>query len=206
MKNIAISQSEQQIVLLPMNFSKVSFTLATFDNFDHNYKSTTPSTSSTHDTVSVLFQEIPPIKESKPTKSEISLENVNMKVKLQCQEVILFSTSKHLNLPQTFTDISNQLHLSAEDRERYEKQEFILDCVRNIQKPNSNIPTWPGCKSPLSKQKVSIMQVGFIPFIPRPVTDRSTVYTAIKNFNIVSKSLNKMLYLCFAMKVYLELF
>ena len=141
LKKLAISQSEQQIVPLPMNFSQVSFTLATFDNFDHNDKSTTSGTSSTHDTVSFLFQEIPSIKESKPTKSEISLENVNMKVKLHCQELIPFSPSKHLNLPQTFTVTSDQLHLSAEDRERDEKQEFILDCVRNIQKPSSTIPT-----------------------------------------------------------------
>ena len=53
-----------------------------------------------------------------------------MKVKPECQ--VPFSTSKHINLPKTFTVTSDQLHLSAEDRERYEKQEFILDCVRNI--------------------------------------------------------------------------
>ena len=40
-------------------------------NFDHNDKSTTPGTLSTHDTVSVLFQEVFSIKFNKPTKSEI---------------------------------------------------------------------------------------------------------------------------------------
>ena len=54
-------KSEQQIVPLPMNFSKLSFTLAAFANFDHNDKSTMSDTSSTHDTVSVLFQEVPSI-------------------------------------------------------------------------------------------------------------------------------------------------
>ena len=59
---LAISKSEQHIVPLPMNFSKVSFTLAAFDNFDHNDKCTTSGTSSTYDTVSVLFREVPLLK------------------------------------------------------------------------------------------------------------------------------------------------
>ena len=181
---LAISKSEQHIVPLPMTFSRVSFTLATLDNFDHNDKSTMSGTSRTHDIVSVLFQNIP--SNLKPTKSEISLENVDMKVKLQRQEYIPFSTNKH-NLHETFTVTSDQLHLSAEDRERYEKQE----CVRKIQKTSSNIPSWAVCKSLHSKQQLTTMQVGFIPFIPSLVTDQSTIYTAMKNFNIVLKQLEQ---------------
>ena len=59
---LAISKSEQHIVPLPMNFSKVSFTLTKFDNFDHNDKSATSGTSSTHDTGSVLFKKFPLLK------------------------------------------------------------------------------------------------------------------------------------------------
>ena len=43
---------------LPMNFSMVSFTLATFDNLNYNEKNTTSGTSSTHDIVSLLFQKV----------------------------------------------------------------------------------------------------------------------------------------------------
>ena len=85
---LAILKSEEYIVPLPMNFSKDSFTLAAFDNFDHNDKSTTSGTSTTHDTASVFFQKVPSVKMIKPTKSETSLETVNMKVTLQCQEII----------------------------------------------------------------------------------------------------------------------
>ena len=35
------------------------------------------------------------------------------------------------------------------------------------------------------------MQAGLIRFIPSPVTDQSTVYTVIKNFNIVLKQLEQ---------------
>ena len=89
---------------------------------------------------------------SKFPKSEISIEHFDIKVKLQCQEVIPFSKSKHINLPETFTVTSDQVYLSAEDRERYEKQEFILDRVGNIQNSNSNISTWTGCKALLSNK------------------------------------------------------
>ena len=44
-----------------MSFLKVSFTLATFDNFNYNDKNTTSGTSSTHDTVALLLQEVPSI-------------------------------------------------------------------------------------------------------------------------------------------------
>ena len=106
---------------------------------------------------------------TKPSKSEASLENVDMVI-----IVIPFSTSKHINFTATFTATS-----------------IYLDFFRTIQKPNSIIPMWVGCKSFLSKQQVSTMQVTFIAFIPSPVTDQSTVYTAMKNFDIVLKQLEQ---------------
>ena len=181
---LAILKSEEYIVPLPMNFFKDSFTLAVFDSFDHNDKSTTSGTSTIHDKKSPLIKMI------KPTKSETSSETVNMEVKLQCQEIIPYSTGKQISLPETFIAASDQLNMTTKDREGYEKQEFIINCVRNIQ-TKSSIPTWARCKTLLSKQQVSTMQVGFIPFIPSPVTDQSTVYTAMKNFNIVLKQLEQ---------------
>ena len=43
-------------------------------------------------------------------------------------------------------------------------------------------------KSLLSETKIPLMQVGFLPFIPHPVTQYSTVYTAMKN--IVSRNVH----------------
>ena len=53
---------------------------------------------------------------SKPTKSEVPLKNVDMKVKLQCQEVIPFSTNKHINLPETFTITSDHPPLDIKSK------------------------------------------------------------------------------------------
>ena len=120
-----------------------------------------------------------------------------------------YSTGKQISLPETLSAAFDQLNMTTEDRERYEKQEFIIDCVRNIQ-TKSSIPTWARCKSLLSKQPVSTMQVGFIPFIPSPVTDQSTVYTAMKNFLLKQLEQNSLPLFCdegvfrIVLKVYLK--
>ena len=44
------------------------------------------------------------------------------------------------------------------------------------------IPTWAGCKSLLHKSKTLLLQAGFLPYLPHPVTDYNTVYTALKIF------------------------
>ena len=59
---LATSKSEQHIVLLPMSFSKARFTLAAFDNFDHNDKSTTSGTPSTHIQYQFFFNKFPLLK------------------------------------------------------------------------------------------------------------------------------------------------
>ena len=48
--------------------------------------------------------------------------------------------------------------------------------------PNENLPTWETLNSLISNSKLPIMQTGFLPFIPYPVTEHTTVYTAMKNF------------------------
>ena len=58
----AISKSEQHIVTLPINFSKVSFTSMTFDNFDYNDKSTTSGASSTMIQYQFFFKKFPLLK------------------------------------------------------------------------------------------------------------------------------------------------
>ena len=52
----------------------------------------------------------------------------------------------------------------------------------------NGLPTWAGMRSVLADTNPKLMQVGFLPFLPYPVTDYSTVYTAMKNFkNIVQQ-------------------
>ena len=46
----------------------------------------------------------------------------------------------------------------------------------------SDVPTWVGMRSLFSESKVPIIQVGFLPFLPHPVREYSTVCTAMKNY------------------------
>ena len=44
------------------------------------------------------------------------------------------------------------------------------------------MPTWAAIKSLVSDSNIPIMQVEFLPFIPKPVTEHTTVYNAMINF------------------------
>ena len=54
-----------------------------------------------------------------------------------------------------------------------------------------NIPTWAGICSLLTTNKFPLMHVRFLPFIPHPITETSTVYTAMNNFLKVVEQLDQ---------------
>ena len=43
----------------------------------------------------------------------------------------------------------------------------------------------------MSDSNIPILQVGFLPFIPKPVTEHATVYTAMINFVKILKQLDQ---------------
>ena len=90
-------------------------------------------------------------------------------------------------LPETFS-VEEQIYECQPKFNESENCNFILSAVSAL--PNQCEPpltplTWAATKSLLSKSVVPQMQVAFLPFIPKPVTDYSTVYTALKNLNNV---------------------
>ena len=73
-----------------------------------------------------------------------------------------------------------------------------MDCVRILANSETveeePTPTWAGCLAQVVNFDPSVMQVGFLPFFPYPVTDDATVYTALKNFlNVLSQLKQKCL-------------
>ena len=56
---------------------------------------------------------------------------------------------------------------------------------------NSDVPSWGGMRSLMCESEVPLMQVGFLPFLPHPVTEYATVYTALKNFVTVCDRLKQ---------------
>ena len=57
-----------------------------------------------------------------------------------------------------------------------------MACVQSQNLDSDGLPTWAGVRTLLTKESLSLFQVGYLPFIPHPVTECSTVYTAIRNF------------------------
>ena len=54
-----------------------------------------------------------------------------------------------------------------------------------------DMPTWVAIKSLISDFNIPIIQVGFLPFILKPLTEHATVYTAMINFVKVLEQLDE---------------
>ena len=95
-------------------------------------------------------------------------------------------------MPDSFASTEDLINLEIKTAERNQKQ-FIISFAQNITKSDSKylIPLWAEIESLISGSDVPIMQVGFLPFIPKPVTGYSTVYTAMLNMTKLASQLDK---------------
>lgn len=186
-------------VPIPSHFDRNMFTLAAFDNFDHN-ESTFTGLGSSHDTVCVLFQDKPEEEHKKPKLSEVSMKHGGkiLRKELGCQKIQQFSNpSKTAALPQDYTATKELPPIQSVKSKLIEKKEFAWEFCRfdQSQKKGSDlesclpVPTWGPFNSFILKEKKRPTQiVGFLPIIPKPVTEYSTVYTALQNFvNVLSQ-------------------
>ena len=203
-------ESNDRKVPLPSHFDRTSFTLLAFDNFDHTDRTTLSGQYSAHDTAITVFQEKPAISVSKPLKSDVDISSVQHVSKLPCQEIIQYKSPRKLVLPEEFK-VDDTLFNCPEKLSQSNAKEFIFSLLRSlpsqkaiehyIESQNEEVeegvittnglPTWAGMRSLLSDTDPKVMQVGFLPFIPYPVTDYSTVYTAMKNFNNIVEQLQQ---------------
>ena len=170
---LTVAQTAPAGVPLPSHFSTKMFTLGAFDNFDHSDKNTLSEKSSSHDMVTVLFQERPKEIPSKPRRSEINFKGLNSQKKLQCQELCPYSSNKTLDLARDFTVCTTPFE-SEEVIRSNNMNHFVISSMQgNGRRMESDevIPSWAGTKAMLSKLNVPLMQVAFLPFMPFPVTE-----------------------------------
>ena len=200
----------QNTIPLPSHFHKSNFTTAAFDNFDHN-EATQSGLQSTHDTVSVLFQDAT---DKSCFKLKISSTSVD-KQSRTLNKNLEFQTLKNFNKPtgniiipseaprnvlfssQQFSIINSQDLLWVISRMSISKGSESVDDNKKIQ----TIPTWTAFNSTLCEDKRQTQKIGFLPILPYPVTDYSTVYTAMCNFKDILSQIKKI-YLYFATKVF----
>ena len=132
----------------------------------------------THDTAMILCQTTPDRIPNKPCKDNVNLKSVKSVTELPCQRILNFTSNKKISLPGTFSVDAELFKNSSKVNER-ENVEFIISCIKSkvlTSENNITMPLWA------SKSNVPIMQVGFLPMIPHPVTEQSTVYTSMNNF------------------------
>ena len=127
---------------------------------------------SNHDTVIILCQTKLRENTTKPNKSGVNLESIESIFKLPCQEVTEFHSSKTIILPHSF-EVSCDRYPSESKYKEHCNTEFIISSIKSgFSRCNviDDMPTWAAVKSLISDSNVPIMEVGFLPFIPKPVT------------------------------------
>lgn len=147
-------------------------------------------------TVSTLFQVKRLETSSNSNKREYDLQNVDIIDKLDCQTVkAYYKATKCVELSDNFP-IKNQLYLCKSEPKKHKNKEFITNVIKsNLIRINMDVSTWPTVRSLRNEMTLSLMQVGFLPFILAPVTDNAIVYIAMKHFlNVVSQLKQQTLY------------
>ena len=181
---LAILKSNENSIPMPNHFVGSEFTFAAVDNFDHSDKNSLSGMQSTHDTAMILCQTTPDRIPNKPCKDNVNLKSVKSVTELPCQRVLNFTSNKKISLPGTFSVDAELFKNSSKVNERG-NVEFIISCIKSkvlTSENNITMPSWASIRSLISKSNVPIMQVGFLPMIPHPVTEHSTVYAAMNNF------------------------
>ena len=72
------------------------------------------------------------------------------------------------------------------------KCEFVISCIR-IGSSAENPQIWAAVHTLVSSAVVLMTRVGFLPVIPRPITERATVRHCLNNFQSVRRQLNQEL-------------
>ena len=178
-------EGEKYGVPIPSHFVHESFTIAAFDNFDHVDRSSSSGMMSSHDSVMVLFQIKPENPPSKPNKSSVAVQQSLKPTILPCQKLRTYSRGKkELVLPTSFS-VTKETIVLPNVAQTNDTLNFVLSCIRTdklLNRDDIPVPTWAGCRSLLSTKSLPLWQVGFMPYLPYPVTKHETVYTALHNF------------------------
>ncbi len=172
------------------------------DDSDYSDESSLSGTHSKHYTAMVLFQEKVNAPAAKPKVFSTGLTQSSIPTgqKLSCQ--IVPHHAKGVVRPSLSPDFvlreNSNLGLCNPDQaaKDADKTEFVITLVRS-ELPNvmanlpGDLPTWGGIHALVSEANAPLMRVGFLPMIPKPVTEYATVRKALTNFQSVRQQLNQ---------------
>ena len=186
---------------IPSHFNKSDFCIGAMDNSDYADNSSLSGMHSKHYTAMVMFQEAVNAPVSKPSVSSTGLSK---SAKTLCQKLPCQIVPNHPkpvvrpSLPPDFP-LRENMELGLCDPEEAAKNaddiEFVLSLVRSGLQHSpmaaGELPTWGGIHALVSRVKLTLMRVGFLPMIPEPVTNYGTVHKALCNFQSVRKQLSQ---------------
>lgn len=191
-------------VPLPSHFDTGTFTICAFDNFDHD-EATLSGIGSTHDTVAVLFQEKsndihkkPQISNTNVVRGEKVLQTI-----LPCQQLKeFFKPAQKPTIPLDYIIDQELYKMNDRAYDLIAKKDAVWSVLR-LNLPNASdshvkpvcseqlVPSWSAFNSIVTCETVNLSIVGFIPIIPYPVSEYSTVYTVLKNFQNIRSQLTQ---------------
>lgn len=150
-------------VPLPIHFNSTNYVTAAFDNFDH-IEATLSGLDTTHDTVSVLFQDQDSnYHTTKPDISSISIDSRAraLTTQLKCQELLpLPKLPSVINLSSDYIVVNNNDSLTISDyQQNLHVKDFIwflsrmciLDEQISLENSNQTVPSWSSFNSIVSE-------------------------------------------------------
>ena len=200
-----VVESSETHVPLPSHFNPELHTMGAFDNFDHE-EDTESGVGGSHDTVSILMQDKSINIVRKPLISETSVAHGprQFKEELPCQVLKEFiKPAKRADLNEEFVVTNKLFSIDPAEYNAIEAKDMAWSLARldlsNIQEgvvqPISdvqNMPSWSAFNSVVSDETLPQKAVGFLPVLPYPVTEYTTVYTALINFQDILSQLKQM--------------
>lgn len=184
---------------MPSNFNKAAFVIGAFDNFDHN-EATQSGLNSTHDTVCVLFQDCSNEVSRKPNISATFIEKRKKSFDMQLSGQTLQNFYKPKDNIVLASENSVDALVSPDIFKIISKEDFawLLSrmCISRNSQGNATsseqtIATRSALNSRVCDDTTNTQKVAFLPILPHPVTEFSTVYTAMCNFKDILNKLDQ---------------
>lgn len=194
----AVKCSEHGETPLPSTFNTSDYTMAGMDNSDYADKSSLSGTEGSHYAALVLFQDDTINRpRTKPSVSSTGLSSADsiLKTKLPCQDI-----PPHVK-PATRPTLPDDMIMHPENkqvslldmqtaRNAALETEFLISLIR-LGEADKRHHIWAAVHTLVSSAAVPLMRVGFLPVIPRPITERATVRQCLANFQSVRRQLGQ---------------
>ena len=190
-----------EAVPFPSHFSKSNFTMAAFDNFDHE-EETLSGIGGSHDTVTVLFQDDDGEHRRKPKVSTTCVKHGPrvFNTELSCQNLKEFYRPSHrADLPDSYSVSEKQVDQDEVLKEYKEIDvSWLLGRVDLAElgtekafAKTQQMAIWRAANLILCVDNVPLKRIGFLPVSPYPVSRFDTVYSSMKNLQDILKYLDQ---------------